>query len=75
MKSENSKLEEGFSKILENSKSGLPNFWKFENSKIFKWMMPLSFLMKGFSLKIFVTKNLEKIELMTRPGVQRDEVR
>ena len=36
MKSENSKLEEGFSKILENSKSGLPK-WKSRNSKIRKF--------------------------------------
>ena len=38
----NLKLEEGLSKILENSMSGLTNFWKFKNSKTFKWMMLIS---------------------------------
>ena len=36
MKRENSKLEEGFSKIFGKFEKWSSNFWKLENSKIFK---------------------------------------
>ena len=42
VKLDNSKLEEGFSKILEDWKTAVPNFGIFEKLEEIKWMKPRS---------------------------------
>ena len=56
----NSRISFLILKIFESWKSDLPIFWKSENSKIFKWIMPLNLNDFWRTHKILAYQNLSK---------------
>ena len=66
---ENSKLEEGFSKNLENSKTAFPNFRMFQFLEEIKWMHPTS------SFQFIYCRSIQKLITVIRNGKQSNELK